>query len=52
MPIQRKIDYVTLSAKEDAFINEFFSITDNDVRIKSAVVSRELLSYNLCSIDK
>ena len=39
-----KIDYVTLSAKEDAFINEFFSITDNDVRIKSAVVSRELLS--------
>ena len=41
-----KIDFVSLSAKENEFIKEFFNINDDDVLVKSSIVARELL----CSV--
>lgn len=38
-----KIDYMSLSVKESEFLNEFFSVSDNDVHVKSSVIAKELL---------
>lgn len=38
-----KIDFAMLSAVDDAFVKEFFNVSENDVIVKSSVVARELL---------
>lgn len=38
-----KLDYTLLPAKDNEFLNEFFSVESDDIRIRSSVVSRELL---------
>lgn len=44
------LDYVLLSAKANIFVNEFFDIHDNDMKIKSSIIAKELL-YNTVDIN-
>ena len=44
------LDYVLLSAKTNTFANEFFDVSDNDMRIKSSIIAKELL-YNAVEIN-
>lgn len=38
-----KLDYTLLSAKDNIAVNEFFEFNENEIKIKSSIVARELL---------
>ena len=38
-----RVNYVLLPAKENEFLKEFFNFDDDDITVKSSIVSRELL---------
>ena len=44
------LDYVLLSANSNVFVKEFFDVDDNDIKIRSSVIAKELL-YNTIEIN-